>query len=118
MKEKKRKKERHAFGGYLLQCDMNTKPNLISRPGIVFVFFLSTYLDSFATLEDRYPELVAVSGSGRASKYKVDFWEQEREQMSLLTRASEIAPGVWVRMDPCVIFVSGFSTEEEDAERV
>ncbi|KAG0033758.1 tyrosine/serine/threonine protein phosphatase pps1 [Podila clonocystis] len=52
--------------------------------------------DSFATLEDRYPELVAVSGSGRASKYKVDFWEQEREQMSLLTRASEIAPGVWL----------------------
>ncbi|KAI9242642.1 MAG: hypothetical protein BYD32DRAFT_168969 [Podila humilis] len=118
MKEKKRKKERHAFGGYLLQCDMNTKPYLISRPGVVPVFFLSTYLDSFATLEDRYPELVAVSGSGRVSKYKVDFWEQEREQMSLLTRASEIAPGVWVRKDPFVIFVSGFSTGVEDAGRV
>ncbi|KAF9427613.1 tyrosine/serine/threonine protein phosphatase pps1, partial [Podila epigama] len=51
--------------------------------------------DPFSVLEERYPELVAVSGAGRPSKYKIDFWEQEREQMSLLTRASEIAPGIW-----------------------
>jgi hypothetical protein len=52
--------------------------------------------DTFAAFEAKYPELVAVSSMGKASKYKVDFWEQEREQMALLTRASEIAPGVWV----------------------
>ncbi|KAF9578722.1 tyrosine/serine/threonine protein phosphatase pps1, partial [Lunasporangiospora selenospora] len=51
--------------------------------------------EPFAALEEKYPELVAVSSSGMASKHKVDFWEQEREQMSLLTRASEIAPGIW-----------------------
>ncbi|KAF9115072.1 tyrosine/serine/threonine protein phosphatase pps1 [Mortierella sp. AM989] len=52
--------------------------------------------DTFAAFEAKYPELVAVSSSGRASRNKVDFWEQEREQMALLTRASEIAPGVWL----------------------
>ncbi|KAF8935757.1 hypothetical protein EDD21DRAFT_381783 [Dissophora ornata] len=40
--------------------------------------------------------MVAVSSTGKAGKHKVDFWEQEREQMALLTRASEIAPGVWL----------------------
>ncbi|KAF9143789.1 tyrosine/serine/threonine protein phosphatase pps1 [Mortierella sp. GBA39] len=52
--------------------------------------------DSFAAFEAKYPELVAISNSGRNSKNKVDFWEQEREQMSLLTRGSEIAPGIWL----------------------
>ncbi|KAF9908622.1 tyrosine/serine/threonine protein phosphatase pps1 [Linnemannia zychae] len=52
--------------------------------------------DSFAAFETKYPELVAISSTGRNSKNKVDFWEQEREQMSLLTRGSEIAPGVWL----------------------
>ncbi|KAG0213504.1 tyrosine/serine/threonine protein phosphatase pps1 [Mortierella sp. NVP41] len=52
--------------------------------------------DSFAAFETKYPELVAVSNGGRNSKNKVDFWEQEREQMSLLTRGSEIAPGIWL----------------------
>ncbi|KAF9363494.1 tyrosine/serine/threonine protein phosphatase pps1 [Mortierella sp. NVP85] len=51
--------------------------------------------DTFAAFESKYPDLVAVSSAGKASKNKVDFWEQEREQMALLTRASEIAPGVW-----------------------
>ncbi|KAF9141511.1 tyrosine/serine/threonine protein phosphatase pps1 [Linnemannia schmuckeri] len=52
--------------------------------------------DSFAAFEAKYPELVAISNAGRNTKNKVDFWEQEREQMSLLTRASEIAPGIWL----------------------
>lgn len=52
--------------------------------------------DTFAAFEAKYPELVAVSSMGKASRYKVDFWEQEREQMALLTRASEIAPGIWL----------------------
>ncbi|OAQ35447.1 hypothetical protein K457DRAFT_27666, partial [Linnemannia elongata AG-77] len=52
--------------------------------------------DSFAAFEAKYPELVAISSSGRNTKNKVDFWEQEREQMSHLTRASEIAPGIWL----------------------
>ncbi|KAG0375207.1 tyrosine/serine/threonine protein phosphatase pps1 [Mortierella sp. AD032] len=52
--------------------------------------------ESFAAFETKYPELVAISSNGRSSKNKVDFWEQEREQMSLLTRGSEIAPGIWL----------------------
>ncbi|KAG0282236.1 tyrosine/serine/threonine protein phosphatase pps1 [Linnemannia gamsii] len=52
--------------------------------------------DSFAAFEAKYPELVATTNGGHSSKNKVDFWEQEREQMSLLTRGSEIAPGIWL----------------------
>ncbi|GJJ71361.1 hypothetical protein EMPS_03711 [Entomortierella parvispora] len=52
--------------------------------------------ESFQSFESKFPELVAVSSSGQATKNRVDFWDQEREQMSLLTRASEIAPGVWL----------------------
>jgi dual specificity MAP kinase phosphatase len=55
--------------------------------------------DSFAAFEARHPALVAVTSGGTASRSKVDFWEQEREQMALLTRASEIAPGIWVSSD-------------------
>ncbi|KAG0358250.1 tyrosine/serine/threonine protein phosphatase pps1 [Gamsiella multidivaricata] len=52
--------------------------------------------DTFAAFETKYPELVGVTSGGKASRHKVDFWEQEREQMALLTRASEIAPGIWL----------------------
>ncbi|KAF9134431.1 tyrosine/serine/threonine protein phosphatase pps1 [Mortierella sp. 14UC] len=52
--------------------------------------------DSFVAFETKYPELVAISSAGHNSKNRVDFWEQEREQMSLLTRGSEIAPGIWL----------------------
>ncbi|KAF9980078.1 tyrosine/serine/threonine protein phosphatase pps1 [Mortierella antarctica] len=53
-------------------------------------------IDTFAAFEAKYPEMVSISGTGKVGKNKVDFWEQEREQMSLLTRASEIAPGIWL----------------------
>ncbi|KAF9387836.1 tyrosine/serine/threonine protein phosphatase pps1 [Mortierella sp. AD011] len=52
--------------------------------------------DTFAAFEAKYPEMVAVTSAGKTSKNKIDFWEQEREQMALLTRASEIAPGIWL----------------------
>ncbi|KAF9928595.1 tyrosine/serine/threonine protein phosphatase pps1 [Linnemannia zychae] len=52
--------------------------------------------DSFEAFEAKYPELVAITNTGKSTMNKVDFWEQEREQMSLLTRASEIAPGIWL----------------------
>ncbi|KAF9982615.1 tyrosine/serine/threonine protein phosphatase pps1, partial [Modicella reniformis] len=51
---------------------------------------------TFAAFESKYPELIAVSSTGKANRNKVDFWEQEREQMAFLTRASEIAPGIWL----------------------
>ncbi|KAF9286747.1 tyrosine/serine/threonine protein phosphatase pps1 [Mortierella alpina] len=53
-------------------------------------------IDTFAAFEAKYPEMVSISGTGKVGRNKVDFWEQEREQMSLLTRASEIAPGIWL----------------------
>ncbi|KAG0197024.1 tyrosine/serine/threonine protein phosphatase pps1 [Mortierella sp. GBA30] len=52
--------------------------------------------DTLASFETRYPEMVSITNTGSVGRNKVDFWEQEREQMSLLTRASEIAPGVWL----------------------
>ncbi|KAF9564979.1 tyrosine/serine/threonine protein phosphatase pps1 [Mortierella alpina] len=53
-------------------------------------------IDTFAAFEAKYPEMVSISGTGKVGRNKIDFWEQEREQMSLLTRASEIAPGIWL----------------------
>ncbi|KAF9952357.1 tyrosine/serine/threonine protein phosphatase pps1, partial [Mortierella alpina] len=53
-------------------------------------------IDTFAAFEAKYPEMVSISSTGKMGRNKVDFWEQEREQMSLLTRASEIAPGIWL----------------------
>ncbi|KAG0041230.1 tyrosine/serine/threonine protein phosphatase pps1, partial [Gryganskiella cystojenkinii] len=58
--------------------------------------------DTFETIEAKYPELIAVSNAGQATKNRVDFWDQEREQMSLLTRASEIAPGIWANFQPSI----------------
>ncbi|KAF9977992.1 tyrosine/serine/threonine protein phosphatase pps1 [Actinomortierella ambigua] len=52
--------------------------------------------EPFQGLEEQCPELIAVDSIGRPTQYNVDFWEQEREKMALLTRASEIAPGVWL----------------------
>ncbi|KAG0268853.1 tyrosine/serine/threonine protein phosphatase pps1 [Actinomortierella ambigua] len=52
--------------------------------------------ESFQSLEQQCPELIAVDSAGRPTQHNVDFWEQEREKMALLTRVSEIAPGVWL----------------------
>ncbi|KAG0238774.1 tyrosine/serine/threonine protein phosphatase pps1 [Actinomortierella wolfii] len=52
--------------------------------------------EPFQCFEQICPELIAVDATGRPTQHNVDFWELEREKMTLLTRASEIAPGVWL----------------------
>ncbi|KAI1316776.1 tyrosine/serine/threonine protein phosphatase pps1 [Mortierella claussenii] len=66
--------------------------------------------DTFSTLEMKYPDMIAVTSSGKASKHRVDFWEQERQQMALLTRASEIAPGVWLGNNTDVPLINNGAT--------
>ncbi|KAJ1307294.1 hypothetical protein OPQ81_001404 [Rhizoctonia solani] len=51
--------------------------------------------DSFDVFERQYPHLVAVNGKGRDLN-RIDFFAREKEEMRELTKASEIADGVWL----------------------
>jgi hypothetical protein len=52
--------------------------------------------EPFSFFEKEFPELVAIDSKG-ISVNKVNFFEQEREEMRALTEASEISHNVWVR---------------------
>ncbi|RIA98714.1 hypothetical protein C1645_749074 [Glomus cerebriforme] len=52
-------------------------------------------LDSFSFFEKEFPDLVAIDTQG-IIRNKVNFLEQEREEMRLLTAASEISHNVWL----------------------
>ncbi|KAF8717927.1 Dual specificity phosphatase, catalytic domain, partial [Rhizoctonia solani] len=51
--------------------------------------------DSFDVFERQYPHLVAVNLKGRDLN-RIDFFAREKEEMRDLTKASEIAEGVWL----------------------
>ncbi|CAE6427188.1 unnamed protein product [Rhizoctonia solani] len=51
--------------------------------------------DSFDVFERQYPHLVAVNGKGRELN-RIDFFAREKEEMRELTKASEIADGLWL----------------------
>ena len=51
--------------------------------------------DRFDVFERHFPSLVAVDSAG-FPRNKVDFFEREREEMRILTQATEIADGVWL----------------------
>ncbi|CAE6429245.1 unnamed protein product [Rhizoctonia solani] len=51
--------------------------------------------DSFDVFERQYPHLVAVNTKGRDMN-RIDFFAREKEEMRELTKASEIADGVWL----------------------
>ena len=53
--------------------------------------------DSFATFEKHFPQLVAIDSHG-FQRNKLNFFEREREEMRVLTQASEIAENVWVSL--------------------
>ncbi|KAI9282453.1 hypothetical protein BC943DRAFT_328820 [Umbelopsis sp. AD052] len=52
-------------------------------------------IDPFSAFEQSYPELVCLDHQGSPVN-RVNFWEQEREEMYVLTKASEITKGVWL----------------------
>jgi protein-tyrosine phosphatase len=60
--------------------------------------------DPFSAFEQSYSELVCLDHQGNPVN-RVNFWEQEREEMYVLTKASEITKGVWVS------FLSGWPSK-------
>ncbi|CAG8448545.1 14285_t:CDS:2 [Cetraspora pellucida] len=52
-------------------------------------------IEPFSLFEEEYPELVAIDSQG-IIRNKIDFSEQEREEMRILTSASEISTNVWL----------------------
>ncbi|CAG8564283.1 6719_t:CDS:2, partial [Scutellospora calospora] len=63
-------------------------PNILEYEVFVIV-------EPFSIFEEEYPELVAVDSQG-IIRNKIDFSEQEREEMRILTSASEISTNVWL----------------------
>lgn len=53
--------------------------------------------DTFAVFERRFPTLVAIDSHG-FTRNKLNFFEREREEMRVLTQASEISENVWVSL--------------------
>jgi dual specificity MAP kinase phosphatase len=51
--------------------------------------------DPFSSFERNHPTLVAIDSHGFA-RNKLNFFEREREEMRVLTQASEISENVWV----------------------
>ncbi|CAG8459894.1 13851_t:CDS:2 [Funneliformis caledonium] len=64
-----------------------------STNGIDYEVFV--ILDPFSFFEKEFPELVALDSHG-ITRNKVNFLEKEREEMRLLTAASEISHNVWL----------------------
>ncbi|KAG9285422.1 hypothetical protein G9A89_010897 [Geosiphon pyriformis] len=58
-------------------------------------------VEPFSLFEKDFPELVAVDSQGAICN-KINFLEQEREEMRLLTAASEISHNVWLGNSPDV----------------
>jgi dual specificity MAP kinase phosphatase len=54
----------------------------------------------FRTFERNHSELVAVDSDGQLSESVMDFFRQERVEMSSMTKASEISPNVWLGPTP------------------
>jgi dual specificity MAP kinase phosphatase len=55
-----------------------------------------TDIDDFETFEAQYPHLVAIDSCGRTTEHKLDFMNQEREEMRRLTTATKISENVYL----------------------
>ncbi|CAG8806681.1 19689_t:CDS:2, partial [Dentiscutata erythropus] len=64
------------------------KPNLMEYEVFVIV-------DPFSYFEEEYPELVSIDSKG-VIRNKINFLDREREEMKILTSASEISTNVWL----------------------
>lgn len=58
---------------------------------------LITLADSFNVFERNYPTLIAIDSHG-FMRNKLNFFDREREEMRVLTQASEVAENVWVSL--------------------
>lgn len=56
--------------------------------------------DAFSVFEQSHPELVAINSKGKSTGKVMDFFVQERIEMCTLSKASEIAPNVWLGPTP------------------
>ncbi|KAJ2959200.1 hypothetical protein NQZ79_g5272 [Umbelopsis isabellina] len=52
-------------------------------------------IEPFETFEQKHIDLVCLDSQGNAIN-RINFWEQEREEMYVLTKASQISKGVWL----------------------
>lgn len=58
---------------------------------------ITRILDPFEVFERELPHLVGIDSKGNLVR-KIEFMEREKEEMRNLTRASEIADGVFVSL--------------------
>jgi len=65
--------------------------------GLFNTFMLS---DSFGTVQEKYPELIAVDPTGRVTGNVVDFFYWERYEMCDMSKASEISSNVFLGPTP------------------
>lgn len=65
--------------------------------GLFNTFMLS---DSFGTVQEKYPELVAIDPTGRVTGNVVDFFYWERYEMCDMSKASEISSNVFLGPTP------------------
>lgn len=54
----------------------------------------------FEEFESKHPEIVATNSRGQMTRNVMDFFHQERVEMSTMTKASEIARNVWLGPTP------------------
>jgi len=77
----------------------------------------STFLvtDPFSVFEDLHSEIVAIDSKGDFTGNVTDFFTQERIEMCTLSKASEIAPNVWLGPTPYMNGVSPDILNSEEA---
>lgn len=82
-----------------LEAHKNTRKQRAAENGLPEDEFIQynvfVIVDRFEVFERRLPHLVAVSSNG-FRRHKIDFFEQEKQEMRKLTQASPIADGVWL----------------------
>ncbi|KAJ5558489.1 Dual specificity phosphatase [Penicillium sp. DV-2018c] len=57
-------------------------------------------MDDFANVAQNHPGLIAIDETGRFTGHVMDFAQWERREMTTMSRASEIAPNVWLGPTP------------------
>ncbi|ORY09681.1 dual specificity protein phosphatase-like protein PPS1 [Clohesyomyces aquaticus] len=67
--------------------------------------------DPFSTVENKYPELVAVDSQGAMTGNVVDFFYWERYEMCAMSKASEISANVFLGPTPDPSLESGSTSE-------
>ena len=69
----------------------------------------------FKDFEERYPELVAITSDGKVTGKVVDFFQLERQEMCRMSKASPIAPNVWLGPTPDPSIIGAPEEGQEEA---